>query len=240
MRTKTIVMRSLPPLLAIVLSSPAFCQNTTGVFGPIVKEGHSSAQYRATYNPENEGFAQRIHYQESLNDDFMWRAVVATHKTAKADADFDFFQAELLWDLSENESAWRTGVRFDLTLRSDDRSELLGIHWTNQYNFSKDWSARFIVLSAIEFGENAQDGMLVQTRASVTRKIGASCEIGLELYNFYGSLKDWRGLSEQVHQAGPIISGAVADDWNVYAGVLFGLNDHSAEYEPRLWLTHEF
>lgn len=51
----------------VLLFSPfAFCQNTGGVFGPVVNEDHSSIQYRATYDPDSEGLAQRVHFQQSL------------------------------------------------------------------------------------------------------------------------------------------------------------------------------
>ena len=51
---------------SLIVSETAFAQNTGGVFGPVVKEGHRSFQYRAAVNPDNAlgqtGFAQRLHY----------------------------------------------------------------------------------------------------------------------------------------------------------------------------------
>ena len=67
--------------LSLFVTTSAFAQNTGGIFGPVVNEGHSSLQYRATVDPNNSagdtGFAQRLHYQRAINTDFMWRVVGA-------------------------------------------------------------------------------------------------------------------------------------------------------------------
>ena len=61
-------MKLFLPLAMLLLSlNGLVAQNTGAVFGPGVTEGHSSAQYRATFDPDSDGFAQRIHYQQSLN-----------------------------------------------------------------------------------------------------------------------------------------------------------------------------
>lgn len=97
-------MKSFPPAALLLLPLHiSEAQNTAGVFGPIVKEGHASAEYRVTFDPESDGLAQRIHYQQSINGDFMWRAVYGTRKTPDSDFDPDFFQTELYWELSEDE-----------------------------------------------------------------------------------------------------------------------------------------
>ncbi len=224
----------------ILLTAPVVAQNTGGVFGPVVNEGHSSFQYRATFDVESNGFAQRGHFQKALNDDFMWRAVVGFRKTEDSDADFDFFQAELFWDLSDDDDAWRTGLRFDLTLRDDDRSNLFGFHWTNQYKFNDDWSARFVTLSSVDFGENSRGGVFLQTRASLMRRVSGDLELGLEAYSLYGSTDDLLGVSAQTHQIGPVATFSLGNDLSVYTNVLFGLTDQREDPQLRLWLTMAF
>lgn len=218
----------------------ANAQNTAGVFGPGVTEGHSSFEYRGTFDAGNDGFAQRVHYQHSLNDDFMWRTVYATRKTESSELDFDFFQAELFWELSDNSDAWRTGFRFDLQFHDDDRANLFGLHWTNQYTFNEDWSARFIAMTSVDFGDNARDGLFVQTRASITRHLSDSFSLGAEVYNTYGTLDSPLEFSDQVHQIGPVATCLLEDHWTAYAGVLFGLTERSQDPQFRIWLTKAF
>lgn len=231
---------ALPFTASLLFTSSLLAQNTGGVFGPVVNDGWSALQYRATYDVDNDGFAQRIHYEQALNGDFMLRGVVGTRKTAESDVDFDFFQAELFWELSEDNSPYRTGVRFDLTLRDEDRPQTFGFHWMNQYSFSKDWSARFLTLTTIDFGENTRDGIGLQTRASLTRRLSNKISLGAELYNIYGSTDEILELDEQRHQLGPVLTYNLSDDFQIYSGVLFGLTDRDSEPQFRLWLTKSF
>ena len=91
--------------ILLLLAAPLYAQNTGGVFPPTVSEGHKSWQYRWAVDPESANgdtaFAQRLHYQQAINDDFMWRIVGQVRKTDDSDFDPDFLQAELFWEFSE-------------------------------------------------------------------------------------------------------------------------------------------
>jgi len=113
-------------LILFFSSVTAAAQNTGGVFPPSVDEGHKSLQYRSAYNLENDNFAQRLHYQQAINGDFMWRIVGQTRETESSDFDFDFLQAELFWELSPEDTDYRHGVRFDARLRDDNRPHQVG------------------------------------------------------------------------------------------------------------------
>ena len=55
-------------LMTTLFAFPAMAQNTGGVFGPVVNEGHRSAQYRLAIVPDAAGgetaHAHRLHYQQ--------------------------------------------------------------------------------------------------------------------------------------------------------------------------------
>ena len=122
---------SAAALAAIFIAPNAMAQNTGGVFPTQVNEGHRSLQYRAAINPDNAqdefGFAQRLHYQQAINGDLMWRVVGQTQKTESSDFDFAFLQAELFWELSDDQDQHKTGLRFDARLTDGDRAEQLGV-----------------------------------------------------------------------------------------------------------------
>ena len=111
---------SLTVLGCALFAPQAYAQNTGGVFPTQVNEGHRSLQYRAAINPDNAqdefGFAQRLHYQQAINGDLMWRVVGQTQKTESSDFDFAFLQAELFWELSDDQDQHKTGLRFDARL----------------------------------------------------------------------------------------------------------------------------
>lgn len=236
MKKHTLILAGL-----IISATHLQAQNTGGAFGPVVNEGHRALQYRGTYDPEKSGFAQRLHYEQALDTDFMWRAVVGTRKTNDSDVDFDFFQAELFWELTPDETAaWKTGVRFDLTLRDDDRPHSFGVHWMNEYRFDDGWTGRFLILSAIDFGDNVRDGLSLQTRASLLKKLNDKVSVGAELYSAYGRSNNLLGLDDQRHQLGPVVTYNLSDDLQLYSGVLFGLTDVNSDPQFRLWLTQKF
>lgn len=142
--------------------------------------------------------------------------------------------------MSDNSDTWRTGFRFDLLLHDDERANLFGLHWTNQYNFNEDWSARFVAMSSVDFGDNARDGLFMQTRASITRHLSDALSLGFEVYNTYGRLDDPFEFADQVHQVGPVATYILEDHWTIYGGVLFGLTDRNQDPQLRLWLTKAF
>lgn len=233
-------------LTACLLFLPvaAMAQNTGGVFPPTVNEGHKSLQYRVTVNPDNAqdefGFAQRLHYQQAINGDLMWRVIGQTRKTSSSDFDFDFLQAELFWELTNNSDKHKSALRFDARLRDDNRPEQFGVNWTNQFNFSDGWSARAIVLSSVQTGGNAADGVNIQSRAQITKKLENGSSIGVELYNDYGRTGDIGNFDEQNHAVGPFISTPLTKSISIFAGPLIGLSGAAQDLEARLWITKGF
>lgn len=219
---------------------PSTAQSLGGVFGPIVNEGHASAQFRTGYAPDTERWGHRVHYQSALNSDLMWRAIVQVRESANSDVDFDNFGAELFWQLTEDGQSWQSGLRFDVRLRDDDRPHSLGLNFMNQWQLGADWHARALVLTAIDTGDNSRDGVFVQTRGQLHRGLGAGQGIGLELYSAYGSSDDWRSFDEQSHEIGPYFNQPLNDDWSLWGSALVGLTDASPDSNLKLWITRRF
>lgn len=220
------------------LSFPALAQNTGGVFGPTVNEGARLWQYRITFDPDSDGLAQRLHYEQAVNGDIMLRGVVQGRKTDDSDLEFDYVQGEMFWDLSQDGDAWRTGIRLDARYRDGDRPGFIGLNWMNQWSLSDVLSARFLVLSAVEIGNNRRDGVFLQTRASLYKRSRTLPTFGLELYNSYGSTDDFADFDDQRHQLGPVAVFRLQEGKTfVTTNVLFGLTDATPDAELRLWLT---
>ena len=223
----------------LILPQIAAAQNTGGVFPPTVNDGHKSAQYRVTFS-DNDRSAQRAHYQQAVNGDVMWR-IVGQVKSDGFDTDFDYLQGELFWDLSEGNPDYSQGLRFDARYRDDNRSHQVGVNWMHQFKLSDTWTARALVLTAAQFGDNAADGVALQTRGSLIYNIDKGVTAGAELYNSYGTTDNFLDLvDEGQHQLGPFVSFPVFEKTSLYAGALFGLTDVTPDSELRLWLTQGF
>lgn len=229
-------IRSLAAVAAL-LPATLWAQNTGAVFGPVVNDGHESAQYRATYDVDSHGLAQRFHYQRSLSGDLMWRVIGQLRKNAESDTDEDFLQAELFWQLTPDGNPWQRGLRFDVRYRSEGRPAQVGFNWTNQYSFNAKWSSRGLLLTTVQFGEGATDGLFLQSRASLQYKIDASRATGLEMYSSYSRLDDIPSYEQQGHQLGPYLSQKLTPHYSLYAGALFRLNKSSPDSQLRFWIT---
>ena len=240
------VMRatSLVFLGAMMVPTTANAQNTGGVFPPTVNEGHQSVQYRAAVNDESNvsdfGFAQRLHYQRAINGDFMWRVLGQTRRTAESDVDFDFIGAELFWEFSDDEDDYKHGVRFDGRIRDDGRAEQLGFNWIHQWALDDGWSARAILLTGLQIGDNRADGVNIQTRTRLVKKLDSGVTIGVENYSNYGNTGSFGDFADQNHTIGPVISVPVGNGFSIFGGPLFGVSRAAADVETRLWITNSF
>lgn len=227
------------------LAFSAAAQNTGGVFGPVVNPDFAEIQYRLAYVPEDDGldhrYAQRLHGAYSLDSRRMARLIVQGRDRGGPDGfDFDFVQAELFWELSDEQAtAWNSGVRFDARLSGDDRPDQLGANWTNQFRLSDRLRARAVALSAVQLGDNAADGVLLSARGSLIYDLEDGYSLALESYNSLGSTEDF-GVEDRSQQLGPVLSGTLEGGWTWSGGVLAGLSDPAPDTDFRVWLGRRF
>jgi len=221
-----------------LFGSVAQAQNTGGVFGPLVTDGHKSAEYRIAINTDTDRIAQRVHYQQSINDELMWRVVGQSRETATSNFDFDFVQAELFWHLTQDDSAdYAQGLRFDARLRDDDRPGQVGVNWTHQWRLGDGWSARAVALTTLQFGDNNAKGIGLGTRGQLARRLESGATLGLELYSGYGRTNDFRDLDDQSHTLGPFFRFGLTESLDAVVGVQFGLTEPTPDADLRLWVV---
>lgn len=224
--------------VTVFSSQTALAQNTGGVFPPTVNDGHKSLQYRITLS-DNDKSAQRIHYQEAINDDFMWR-VVGQVKSQGNDTGFDYLQAELFWDFSNKGDDWAQGVRFDFRVRDEDRPSQFGLNWMHQIKLSDRLTARALALSTVQFGDNAADGIALQSRGNLIYKATDKVNVGAELYNSYGSTDRLQSFKNSQQQFGPFVTFPLRKNTSLYVNALFGLSKATPDTDIRLWVTQGF
>lgn len=230
--------------LLLIMSLPAYSQNTGGIFGPAVSEGHRSMSYRMAIDPENSagdlGFAQRLHYQQSVNGDLMIRLVGQTRKTGDSDFDFDYLQAEFFIQLSDDDAPVKFGMRVDTRYRDGDRPEQLGVHFMNGFTFGPEINTRLVLLTSRQFGDNGADGINLQTRVQLAKKLGNGRAVGLEMYNMYGNTGNIGGFGEQSHTIGPYFSASLGNKFSLFANPQFGISESAPDLQMRLFLTRGF
>ena len=218
----------------------ANADNTAGVFGPVVNDGHRSAQYRVAYETEDHLFAQRLQYQHAIDGSRMWRAILQLRKTVDSNVDADFVQAELFWQLSDLSASWRHGLRFDLRVRTEGRPGLVGVNWTNEIDISERWVARAVLLTGTEIGAGASGELGIQSRARLMYRLGGGAMVGLEAFSAYGAIDAVPTFEEQRHVLGPALAANLGAGWQVFASALVGLTDASPEAQLRFWIGRRF
>lgn len=235
---------ALASAMLLATSTIATAQNTGGVFGPVVNEDRRAAEYRIGYRPSEDGLddalAQRVHYEQAINGDLMWRVVAQAATNAQDNTDFDYVQGELFWELSDDQDWWKHGLRFDARLRDGTRPDQIGVNFTNEFAITENLRGRFVALTLKQFGENGADGVLFETRANLMYDTGFGPTIGVETYNTYGEMGDFLKLEDGVHQVGPFANIPIANGWYAMTGVLFGVTDASPDTNYRFWFGRAF
>ena len=229
-----------------LLANPysAFAQNTSGVVGATVDDGESTLEYRLGIDPDNSrgetGVAQRLHYQRSINSDLRWRVVGRFRKTQDSDFDFDYVEAELVWQLSEDDKKYQQGLRFDARLRGDSRPGQLGINWAHQWKFGEGWEARGVLKSEVQIGQGSGDDFTLESQARLQKKLPKGRALGVKMFSTYGDTSGIDSFDEQSHVAGPYVSTPFFEKVKLSTGVLFGLTETSPDTQIQFWLTRSF
>lgn len=227
-------------MLCLLLPLGVQAQITGGVFSPVVNEGHRSAQFRTAHNVDTSSFAQRLHYQQAINDSQQWRVVGQWKRPQRSDTTFDFVQFEYLWQQTPNGQAHQSGWRFDARLPRGDRPEQLGVNWINDFTLSEALSLRAILLLSGQFGAGHQAGITVQSRGQLHYKANAQLGAGVAIYSGYGTTADFADLDQQSHHLGPYVNIGLAQGYSLHLDLLTDVNSNSSDTTARLWLGKSF
>lgn len=209
-----------------------------------MNEGTRSLHSRVAINPDDaqgeRSIATRLHYLHSFNDDLKGVLFMGSRKTAVSDFDFDYLHAGLFFDLGENGQKFRNGVRFDIRVRDGSRPNHLGALWLGQYYFDSGWTARMNILSSVQFGDRANDGVNLQTRAQLAKRLESGDGIGLEMYSFYGSTDNLGNFNSQNHAVGPTYTKVIDSNWSLFSSLLLGVSESAPDTQWRFWLIRSF
>ncbi len=229
-------------MLAAVI--PASAQTTGGVFGPDVKAGASGFQYRFAWAAGDgsapDRYAHRLHWDQSLDGRRSLR-LIASATGPSGDLEFATTEAQLLLELTPDTAHdWTSALRFDLSAGFNGRANSAGIGWTNEFDLGGGWTTRAIAMTAVEFGDHARDGLFLQSRFRINKRLEGGQGIGVELFDSYSSTDALGRFDDQNHRAGPYLTLPLHDGWSLFAGTLFGLSDRAADEEIRFWAGRSF
>lgn len=228
----------IAPALALFWGGPACAQNTSGVSSADVGAGEREIGYRAAYRLDGEsadGFAQRIHYQQSLDD--RWRLrLIALQSYEGGDLKFRSVQPEILLQFVESERSggWNSAVRADGTVPLDNGSPgRARLGWLNQFGAGGGWEFRADVFIAREIGDLASNAISFEARAEATYAASPGLRIGAQSFNTVHT----SDATEQRRQLGAVLKSDVTERLSLETSVLFGLSPDAPDADLRVFLA---
>jgi len=224
--------------MAFALTGNALAQNTGGVSGPKVKADDRSIGYRLAWAPDVDGFAHRLHYQHAVSDRLRFR-IIGFQNNASGDLRFRSLRLETHFQFVKRKTGWNSAVQLQgLIPDGSDGPGRLRVAWINSFDVTENWEMRASLLGAREIGDQARDGVWVETRSETTYALGGGYRIGAQMFNNLNSPADFGAWKDQRHALGPVLKGALGRRAGFQASVLFGLSDRAPDADLRLFLSY--
>ncbi len=232
-------------LTSLLPTTSAIAQNVGGVFGPEVTPGSKALEFRTAFAPPSDGrpdrITSRLHYQQSVTDNLRLRAVVQGADTNVSGFDFDLVQFEAQYQfLEDDRHGIDSAIRVDLLINDDIGPNLVSFNSTTDVPLGDRWVWRGVALAQVQFGDDRNDGLFLQTRSSLRYKVNPALNLQVQVFNFYGSTADFPDFRDQVHSVGPAISAKLGQGWSVEASTLLGLTNASSDVDFRIFLAKAF
>lgn len=233
--------------LTLAVASPAAAQSTSGVSGSDVRAGETSIEYRFAFSPDNDGrpenFAHRFHVQHSFDGKWRGRALIFISDRDNEAVKVQGVGAEVLYQFLESEKShgWDSAIRVDATLATvDGRPDRIRAGWHNAFDLGRDWELRAVLLVGGELGDNARDGLSVETREELTVKLSPTLRVGAQAFNNFNTTAHFGSFDEQRHQVGPVLRAKLTKKLKLEASALFGISDDPTDVDVRVFAAYGF
>jgi hypothetical protein len=221
---------------------PATAQNLSSVSNPRITEGYRAVQVRfaATHSEDDreDRSAIRMNYDHALDSRTQVRGQIIADDRGRDGMELTSFQVAIQRELTPDDAPkWSSAVRVDARLGMGGAPEQAAAAWQNEYRFAQGWRSRFVLQAAVQSGDQASDGVLLQTRWNIARTFKNGAYAGVDIFNTLGSTAALGSFETQSHAIGPTVGFRVNRRLLVNAGVLFGLTDPAADADFRLWFV---
>ncbi|MEM9481001.1 MAG: hypothetical protein AAGA58_15215 [Verrucomicrobiota bacterium] len=234
--------RYLPLLLLAFAVGTAHAQNTSSVFSPEVKKGQSDIEHRSAFDPDNDAFVHRLHFQYAFTDSWRLRLIGLQDGDDSDSFAYRYTRLEAQWQFLESEDfGWDSALRFELQIAEDDSPpSRFRVAWSGKVDVDEHWQLRGNFLTGHEFGEESDDGFLLESRAQVSRKITDKWSLAVDYYGDMNDTENFGNFDDQEHQLGPLLKFKTKGRLKGQFGTLFGISESAADTELRLHLTYSF
>jgi hypothetical protein len=242
----------LSPFLVVLLvafgaaSSEAAAQSVSSVSGAEVKRG-AEFEYRAGYAREDdghpEGFAQRFHFQYGFDDGWRGRIIVIQSKHGAEALQTRSVSLEIQKQILESKKTggWSSAIRVEGLIPVQQAAPgKAKLAWLNTFELDARWQLRGNVYFNHSFGDNAVDGISIETREEATYKLPRDVKIGVQAFNFFNTTARFGSFDEQKHQIGPVVKGKIGKRVKYEISTLFGVSRAASDTDFRVFFGYSF
>lgn len=227
-------------LMAMGLGAEAAAQNTSGVSGAVIKPGKGIG-YRLAYAPEDDGFAHRLHYQQTFGN---WRGRLVVQQSNSGGDGLEFRTVKLEAQnqfVRSDGPGWNSAVRFDGKMPVDgDGPGEVAVGWFNTVDFSDGWQARANLHLGREIGDMAQDGLTLAARGEATREVRERLRLGAQIFSDFNTTSAPGDFNDQRHQIGPVLKYKTGAGPSFELSALFGASRAAPDADLRLFVNYSF
>lgn len=208
------------------------------VYHPYVDAMETELEYRSIFQDEQKDLVtpSQVHQfaiGRSIGDRMFGELYAVGYKNRNRSLDLESIEAELKWQLTEQgEYAFDWGLMFEYENELDLNAQEFTTGILSEREFGR-WSGTANLMLIYEWGNSIKDEFESVLAVQARYRMSQSFEPGIELYSGQNS----RGL-------GPVVQGTINTGirkklhWET--GVIFGLEEKSADTTLRFLLEYEF
>lgn len=201
--------------------------------------GYSAADEDSS---EDDRFRSRVHIDHGFNDVYAARIIFSQDDRKDTGFEHDSIKFEnRFYLLKSQDIGFDFGVRLNYTQKDNDKkphSVELGFYELVPLG---DYELRFNQILSDDIGKESEDGVEVEIRHQLTRKIYDVHRIGLESFHDFGNLEQLSGFEEQKHTFGPVLKGDMGFGGLKYeTGYRTGLSDAAPDHSFKFFISKVF
>lgn len=235
-------------LCGIFLSvQTSYAGTTSSVGSPNVKKGETEIEFRVGFTEDDDNSSQdeRLRLRQQIDHGFTdWYAgrIVLFQDDRKGNS-FEHNSIRLsnrFHLLKADDYGFDFGARFEYTHADGDKKPsdaLIGFYERIRFN---DYDLRLNQLFTHDVGEDANNGVNLELRFQLTKKIADNHRFGIESFNDFGNLTELSGFDDQDHDFGPVLKGKLFDRFDYETGYRYGLSDDAGDHNFKLFISQSF
>ena len=228
--------------------------STSNVGGSTVNEGLLSTELRLGFNEDDDSsssdkrFRMREHVDYGFNDWYALRILTAQDKREGDNLEHQSFTIENRFQLIEKKDyGWDGGFRLSYSQSDGDKTpHEVELRLVAETAINDKWTIKHNTVIEHDIGEDSVAGISVELRHRLTRKFQSSLpyvksfELGLDMFNDFGNLRELSGYEEQDHQLGPVVKVSFDNGFSVQSTYRTAISSEGVDDTYGLFFQKKF